>query len=306
MNSNKFTTSWFINAATSIHGDVYDYSQSVYIDMKTPVCIICPHHGKFLQQPQQHINRRCKCPKCGYERRAKTRRERSKWLPYDQAKQIVRGLGLHNIDEWNSYCKSGRKPANIPASPRITYKNEWEGWEHWIGHNAKTGDFVDFDRAREEVRELHLRSYEEWVHFCRRGEKPNHIPFNPKQVYTDKWKSWGDWLGYQSRSNGNLPGELYIIQYSSTPSNVYKIGRTYRLDKRLYEHHRISNDRISIVATFRVENMRDAELRAHSLALEHGERFAYRRSKEHFRINNIHVLIEAYRQRWEITSTLTF
>jgi len=36
--------------------------------------------------------------------------------------------------EWREYCKSGKKPINIPASPDKTYKNKgWISWGDFLG-----------------------------------------------------------------------------------------------------------------------------------------------------------------------------
>ena len=35
---------------------------------------------------------------------------------------------------WREYCKSGRKPGNIPENPDVVYKDEgWKAWQDWIG-----------------------------------------------------------------------------------------------------------------------------------------------------------------------------
>lgn len=53
----------------SIHKNKhYIYSETVYIDNKTPVCIICPKHGRFWQKPNNHLSG-CGCPKCANEER---------------------------------------------------------------------------------------------------------------------------------------------------------------------------------------------------------------------------------------------
>ena len=57
------TTEGFIAKAKSIHGDKYDYSKVEYVDSKTDVCIICPEHGEFWQNPQVHLNGHG-CPTC--------------------------------------------------------------------------------------------------------------------------------------------------------------------------------------------------------------------------------------------------
>lgn len=59
----KLTTEEFIQKAKDVHGDKYDYSQSIYINQKTKVDIICPEHGIFKQTPDGHL-RGQGCPKC--------------------------------------------------------------------------------------------------------------------------------------------------------------------------------------------------------------------------------------------------
>jgi len=49
------TTDWFIDKAVSVHGDKYDYSLIDYKNLKTKVRIICPEHGEFEQQAENHL-----------------------------------------------------------------------------------------------------------------------------------------------------------------------------------------------------------------------------------------------------------
>ena len=60
----------FLNAAKSVHGNKYDYSKVNYVNKRTPVCIICPLHGEFMQSPQKHIAGQG-CEKCFRESLAK-------------------------------------------------------------------------------------------------------------------------------------------------------------------------------------------------------------------------------------------
>ncbi|MBQ0165203.1 MAG: hypothetical protein KBS75_08410 [Bacteroidales bacterium] len=67
--SRKVTTGTFIQRAREIHGSKYDYSKVVYIKATSPVVIICPEHGEFLQTPNKHLIgrgcRRCADPNYG-------------------------------------------------------------------------------------------------------------------------------------------------------------------------------------------------------------------------------------------------
>lgn len=52
--------------------------------------------------------------------------------------------------------------------------------------------------GRVQVRELKLRSKNDWVAWCSKGVRPGHIPSRPDITYRGEgWLSWGDWLGYR-------------------------------------------------------------------------------------------------------------
>ena len=65
----KLTIENFIEKASKVHGDKYDYSKVdlEHRDEKGRVCIICPIHGEFWQNPSMHIHGNG-CRKCKYEK----------------------------------------------------------------------------------------------------------------------------------------------------------------------------------------------------------------------------------------------
>ena len=63
----KKTIEDFIRRARIVHGDKYDYSKAVYLGTHTKLCIICPKHGEFWQEPDNHLSRKSICPKCSAE-----------------------------------------------------------------------------------------------------------------------------------------------------------------------------------------------------------------------------------------------
>ena len=42
-----------------------------------------------------------------------------KYRQFDKARKFAQSLKLKNIEEWVAYCKSGKKPEDIPADPKI-------------------------------------------------------------------------------------------------------------------------------------------------------------------------------------------
>lgn len=62
--SEKLTTEAFVQRASEVHNNKYDYSKTSYgKDNKDKVVIICPIHGKFSQKPNSHL-RGCGCIFC--------------------------------------------------------------------------------------------------------------------------------------------------------------------------------------------------------------------------------------------------
>ena len=57
------TTSEFIKRAMLIHNGKYKYDKVDYINARSKVCIICPSHGEFWQEPCLHLSG-SGCPNC--------------------------------------------------------------------------------------------------------------------------------------------------------------------------------------------------------------------------------------------------
>ena len=65
----------------------------------------------------------------------------------------MRRLGLKSRDEWRAYCKSGKKPADIPAIPNQTYADAgWAGLGDWLGTGTLATHSVNIDLSRKPAR----------------------------------------------------------------------------------------------------------------------------------------------------------
>jgi len=120
------------------------------------------------------------------------------WMPFEEARAYVRGLGLKNTKDWNIYRKSENKPFDIPSNPNTIYRVEWEGWGNFLGTwNISNKDKVyrSFDEARAFARNLKLKSGTEWVSYCQSGKKPDDIPAKPNKTYKEEWNGIGDFIG---------------------------------------------------------------------------------------------------------------
>lgn len=62
----------FIRRAQEIHGSTYDYSQVIYKNRNTKVCIRCYKHGEFYQLPDNHTLHQQGCPCCSGNKKKTT------------------------------------------------------------------------------------------------------------------------------------------------------------------------------------------------------------------------------------------
>jgi hypothetical protein len=60
----KLSTAEFVLKAKNIHGDKYDYSETIYRVGHAPITIICSKHGPFQQTPENHLGGHG-CRECG-------------------------------------------------------------------------------------------------------------------------------------------------------------------------------------------------------------------------------------------------
>jgi hypothetical protein len=149
------------------------------------------------------------------------------WRPFQEAREFVRGLNLKGQLEWAKYCKSGKRPPDIPTNPNVVYRAAgWSCYRDWLGFEkavAVSTAFRLFYDAREYVRELHLRSFADWLGYCKSGSKPKDIPSGPASIYKDQgWNGWGDWLG-----TGTVgPRNHVFLSFEEARHYVHELGLT--------------------------------------------------------------------------------
>ncbi len=130
------------------------------------------------------------------------------FLSFEKARAYVHKLKFKNINEWRSFCKSGKLPNNIPKDPDRRYLNKgWISYGDWLGTGAVAPflmKYREFKKAREFARSLGLKNAQEWMAFCKSKNKPFDIPAAVHNVYKSSgWVSYGDWLGTDTVSNIN-------------------------------------------------------------------------------------------------------
>jgi hypothetical protein len=159
---------------------------------------------------------------------------------FDEARAFARSLGLRNQSEWKSYCKTGKKPQDIPARPDYAYSdNGWLGYGDWVGTGTVASmlrQYRPFHEARAFVHGLKLKSQPDWHRYSKSGQRPADIPTNPNKTYAEKgWIGMGDWLGtgrianhlleYRSFSDARMFVHRLRLKNKSEWSDYCKTGK---------------------------------------------------------------------------------
>ena len=126
---------------------------------------------------------------------------KSPFLPFRKALLYARSLKLKGTREWETWCKSGVRKANMPSNPHTTYKhNGWQGYGHWLGTGNVAGgngqQFLPFKKALVYARSLKLKTMKEWKAWSKTDVRPANVPTHPEGTYKhDGWQGMGHWLG---------------------------------------------------------------------------------------------------------------
>ena len=155
-----------------------------------------------------------------------TKNRKGGWLSFEKAKEFVRKLDLKSREDWDTYCKSGKKPDDIPTQVYLIYKGKgWNGIGDFLGTGRVANqdrEYRSFEEARKFTARLGLKNKGEWADYVKLGKHPNDIPRDPPNIYKKQgtWKGWGDFLG-----SGNIANQdRKFMSFSEAKKFVRKLG----------------------------------------------------------------------------------
>jgi hypothetical protein len=117
--SRGMTTDEWIERAKQVHGDKYDYSQTVYVNQRTNVKIICPIHGVFEQKADSHI-RGNGCRLCGLE--SENHKGVHNWSDGQRKKIVATCRERYSVDRYLDSDEGKEKIANIKSTSEFRSK----------------------------------------------------------------------------------------------------------------------------------------------------------------------------------------
>jgi len=169
------------------------------------------------------------------------------YLPFKEAREYVRTLGLKTQSDWQKYYHGNiegiQKPENIPWNPQEIYADNWKEIKDWLGT-----EWREFKEARKFIRNLGLNGSVEWRLYCKSelngyDSKPMDIPTDPKRIYEDSgWIDISDWLGTERKRRTNH-GEVddTWLSYEDAKEYVHSLKLSSYNEWKAYIEGRIEN-----------------------------------------------------------------
>lgn len=230
------TTEEFIEKARTIHGDKYDYSESIYINSKTHLTIICKTHDRsFSIQPTNHLAQKQGCPICAMEKRTFTTEvfiEKARKVhgdKYDYSKTVYKKNG----ERVTVVCDKGHEFQTVPRE----HIHKKSGCPYCYGNKRYTPDgFIELSKSVHGDRYdyskcVYVNSVTNVIVICERGHEFHTNPTNHTtkrsgcpQCYRERQ------VGTNIKYFRGKPTILYYVKIG----DVYKIGITTQTIKQRF------------------------------------------------------------------------
>jgi hypothetical protein len=190
-------TEYFINKAREVHGDKYDYSETLYINALLKINIFCKIHNEYFKQTVSDHLQGCGCKKCGIIESINKNIKPEK-LYIEQLNNIWKGK--YTIKE-NTYIKDSVKI--------LHFCNEEKYWflskpTHMLcGHGCPK---------------------------CKNKSLSKRMQENPLGWSYSSWEKAGN------KSKNFDSFKVYIIKCWNDEEEFYKVGKTFTNIKKRFEY----------------------------------------------------------------------
>lgn len=120
----------------------------------------------------------------------------------EDALDFVHKLKFSNRKEYEDYCKSGKKPHDIPAAFDRVYGRKISTGE-WLGTNVVATNqrvYLEYPEAQKIVSVMGFKNNREYKQAYDKGLIPVNIPKAPDVVYKKRgtWEGWSHFLGHNT------------------------------------------------------------------------------------------------------------
>lgn len=224
----RLTLEYFIEKASIVHNNKYDYI-GPYINNSTKITIICPKHGKFKQQPNNHLQGNG-CPTCKVE---------SRRLTFDQFKQKAKNVHGDKYEYPGPFTKTNEK-INIVCDLHGLFQQNANS--HLNGHGCVecSGKNLGhtFEKFKDKAEKLHKRKYCYYPPYINAKTPVNILCKDHgwfKQTPDNHLHGQGCPKCSNHSFNKNVPSVVYLLELKNRGEHFVKVGVSNNFTQRRYE-----------------------------------------------------------------------
>lgn len=157
LNNRNIGLDGFIKKATAIHGNKYNYSNSIYVNYDAKIDIGCSKHGVFAQFVSNHLAGNG-CPKCSYESKNGSYAHHNRAI-WENTDGYFYNIILEHKDTKETFNKVG-----ITVNPKIRF-NHYKPYEMVnVIELSEMKLGTAFDREQEMIK--NMNKYRPLEKFC--------------------------------------------------------------------------------------------------------------------------------------------
>lgn len=219
----KLTKIEFIQKASKLHNNKYDYESIDYINVRTKISIICKIHGIFNQSPNSHLNG-SGCPICGCKTTGD--KTKTKFKEFVKKSNIIHDNKYTYYKEYYNYMHKKTK-IQCKKCNNVFFQKPYK---HLQGQGCKLCSKCGFNKSN-------------WIKYCNEKNKKPIIYiikcFNEKEIFIKIGRTT---KSIKYRFSGNIPYNYKIIKTIEGDSKfIYEEEiRLHRLFKK-YSYKPILN-----------------------------------------------------------------
>jgi len=133
----------------------------------------------------------------------------------------------------SDYIKRYRLDPRLRATPHVVYKDDWTGWNNYLGINER---YVTLIEASNAAQTLEIKSQ---ASYFRRYKEDPKLPSSPDSYYKNEWRNWPHFL------NKKKPVFYKTLDEASNAAEALGIKTSREYEKRYRENlhlHRLPNE----------------------------------------------------------------
>ena len=125
------------------------------------------------------------------------RSNNEEWMSFEQAETHIQAQNISSVVAFNTWKRQGLRPANFPAHPERTYREDWISWGDFLGTGniaTQKRKWMSFSKAKAYIQTQGIQSAEELRIWDKKGLRPKNFPVRPDRTYREDWGFLGGFL----------------------------------------------------------------------------------------------------------------